>query len=363
MPLNLTALLEGMVSTNASDLHLKVGSPPMFRLDGALRPIDYPTLRPQETEAVMNDIMPGRLRMAYEEKGTVDFSYSLPGKARFRVNVFHQRGSTSLAIRKVNLEPPSPEALELPETVANFHLWRNGLVLVTGATGSGKSTTLAAIIQQINLTRREHIITIEDPIEFLYSDRKSIVNQLEIGVDTVDFAWALRHVLRQDPDVILVGEIRDRETMKTALTAVETGHMVYSTLHTPDCKQTISRILNFFPREEETLILQQLSLSLRAILCQKLLPRKDGKGRTPWCEILISTPIVVKLIAEGRMADLQQAMRNREAGMRIFDQDLADLVRAGKVEEALALQVCYDEAALRRALRGVKSTGEGVGLI
>jgi twitching motility protein PilT len=363
MALNLTALLEGMVATNASDLHLKVGNSPMFRLDGLLRPVDYPSLKPEETDAIMGEILPGRLRIQFEEKGTVDFSYSLPGKARFRINVFHQRGSTSLAIRKVNIDAPNPEDLALPPVVNTFHGWRNGLVLVTGATGSGKSTTLAAVIQEINETRRCHIITIEDPIEFLYRDDKAIVNQLEIGVDTVDFAWALRHVLRQDPDVILVGEIRDQETMKTSLTAVETGHLVFSTLHTPDAKQTINRILNFFPRDEEPLILQQLSLSLRAIMCQRLLARADGKGRTPLCEILIGTPIVSKLLAEGRIADMQQAMRNRDDGMQVFDQHLADLVKVEVIEESYALQACDDEAAFRRMLRGRMSTGEGRGLV
>ncbi len=363
MTLSLTALMEGMVKTNASDLHLKVGSSPMFRIGGALKPIDYPPLSPEETESIMADIMPGRLRLQFEEKGTVDFSYSLPGTARFRVNVFHQRGSVSLAVRKVNLDAPNPVDLDLPEVVTTFHDWRNGLVLVTGATGSGKSTTLASIIQQINLARREHIITVEDPIEFLYRDYKSIINQMEIGVDTTDFAWALRHVLRQAPDVILVGEIRDHETMKTVLTAVETGHMCFSTLHTPDAKQTVNRILNFFPREDEPLILQQLSLSLRAILCQRLLPRKDGKGRVPWCEILVDTPIVRKLFAEGRIVDLQQAMRNRDAGMQVFDQHLAELVKAEAVDEEIALGVCEDEGALRRALKGKIASGEGQSLI
>jgi len=358
MSLNVKVMLEGMVKTEASDLHIKVGSPPMLRIHGSLRPIDHPPLAPLDTEQVVKQLLPERLIRSFEELGTADFSYSLPGLARFRMNAFHQRGSMSLAVRRVNFQPPTVQEINLPPVLNTIADANRGLVLVTGVTGSGKSTTLAAMIRHINQTRREHIITVEDPIEYLYKDEKSIINQMEIGVDTADFQTALKHVLRQDPDIILIGEIRDRESIKTALTAVETGHMVFSTLHTPDAKQTLNRILHFFSKEDERLILQQLSLSLQAVICQRLIARVDGKGRVPCVEILINTPIVSKLISEGRIEEMGQIMRNREADMQIFDQSLADMVRQKWITMEEALSYTDDEAALKRMVKGKAATGD-----
>ncbi|NUP90525.1 MAG: PilT/PilU family type 4a pilus ATPase, partial [Candidatus Sumerlaeia bacterium] len=243
-------LLEAMIKVKASDLHLKVGSPPMYRINGDLRPVDHPRLSPKDTEDVYLALTPTRRREMFETKGTADFAYALPSIGRFRVNIFHQRGSISMAIRHVPVDIPSIAELRLPSALNSIVEVHRGLVLVTGVTGSGKSTTLAAMIRSINDTRHHHIITIEDPIEFLHRDSKCIVNQVELYHDIENFDVAMKHVLRQDPDVILLGEMRDKETVKAALAATETGHLVFSTLHTPDAKQTLNRILHFFTAEE-----------------------------------------------------------------------------------------------------------------
>jgi twitching motility protein PilT len=240
---------------------------------------------------------------------------------------------------------------------------RTGLILVTGITGSGKSSTLAAIIHHINRTRRAHIITIEDPIEFLHRDNKCIVNQMELGVDIESFETALKHILRQDPDAILIGEMRDRETAKTALTAAETGHLVLSTLHTPDAVQTINRILHFFTADDERLILEQLSLNLRAVVSQRLLRSADKTGRIPSCEIMINTPIVTKCIREGLITEIKQAIQNQEDGMQSFHQSLVELTRAKKITFEEGLKYCDDEAKFRRNVTGRYSEGDRRGLV
>lgn len=361
--MEINALLEGMVKVKASDLHLKVGSPPMMRIHGDLRPVDSPVLTAQDTENIVNVITPARKRQGFDQIGTADFSYSIPKVARFRVNIFHQRGSVSIAIRQVSFSIPSMDNLDLPEAIKNIAKNKRGLVLVTGVTGSGKSTTLAAIIEHINQTRREHIITIEDPIEYLYSDKKSIVNQIELGVDIDSFENALRHVLRQDPDIILLGELRDKVSVKTALSAVETGHMVLSTLHTPDAKQTITRILDFFSADEENLILSQLSLGLQAVISQRLLKRADNQGRIPAVEVLVNSPIIAKLIKEGRIVDIKQAIQNKDDGMQTFNQALVELTRLGKITLEEGLKYCDDESAYKRNVKGIYSEGDRTGLI
>jgi twitching motility protein PilT len=361
--MNIHALLEGMSNLNASDLHLKVGSPPMLRINGALRPVEHPVLTDKDTAEVMQTMTPPQRRTIFDEIGTVDFSYSISNVARFRVNVFHQRGSISLAIRRVTFAIPTYQELNLPPAVEDIANERRGLVLVTGVTGSGKSSTLAAMIQQINSTRREHIITIEDPIEYLFADSQSIVNQMELGVDIASFEVALKHVLRQDPDLIMIGELRDRSTVRTALMATETGHLVYGTLHTSDAKQTLNRMLHFFTARDQPLILEQLSLNLRAVISQRLIRRSDVKGRIPAIEVLRGTPIVSKLIREGRITEISQAMRNQDAGMQTFDQCLADLIRAGRITLDEALNYSADAAALRRNVKGTFAEGDRRGLV
>lgn len=361
--MNIHALLEGMLKLKASDLHLKVGSPPMLRINGTLRPVDHPPLDGNTTAEIMRQMAPPSKRKQFDEIGTADFSYSIPQVARFRVNIFHQRGSVSLAIRLVTFDIPDFKELNLPPVVEQIADEQRGLVLVTGVTGSGKSSTLAAIIQHINNTRRTHIITVEDPIEYLFRDNLSIINQLELGVDVASFEVALKHILRQDPDIIMIGELRDRSTVQTALMATETGHMVLGTLHTTDARQTLNRILHFFSADDQPLILEQLSLNLRAVISQRLLRRMDVKGRIPAVEILRNTPIVSKLIREGRITELAQAMKNQDLGMQTFDQSLTDLVRRGIVSLEEGLKYAADPDALRRNVRGVYAEGDRRGLI
>ncbi len=363
MAVNMRKLLEGMVKIGASDLHLKVGNKPMIRLHGVLRPIEHPVLAQEDTEEANNLMMPDRCREHFDKIGNADYSYGLSPLERFRVSAYHQRGVISIAIRVINATVPTFESLSLPPVMEKIIEARKGLVLVTGVTGSGKSTTLAAMISLINKTRREHIITIEDPIEYLYEDDKSVIQQVEVGPDILDFKSALRGALRQDPDIILLGELRDRETVETALHCVETGHLVLSTLHTPDAKQTILRILHFFPQEEHALINEQLALNLRGVCCQRLIRALDGKSRLPVCEIMINTPIVTKLIREMRYEDLEKVLLNEEDGMQAFDMHLVQWVKAERISIEEALALVNDEAAFRRALAGRSAGGDRRALI
>lgn len=361
--MNIHSLLEGMSNLGASDLHLKVGSPPTLRINGALRPVESAALDAETMTDIMEQMTPARKQRTLNELGTADFSYSMPNLARFRINVFRQRGAVSMAIRRVSHEIPSFQDLNLPPILAKISDEKRGLVLVTGVTGSGKSSTLAAMIRHINSSRREHIITIEDPIEFLFRDQMSIINQLELEVDVISFEVALKHVLRQDPDVIMIGELRDRSTVRTALMATETGHLVFATLHTSDAKQTVNRVLHFFSSDDQPLILEQLSLNLRAVVSQRLLRRMDTKGRIPTVEILRHSPTVAKLIREGRITELHQAIQNREVGMQTFDQSLTDLVLAKKVSLEEAIRYSVDPAKLRRNVKGVYAEGDQSSLV
>lgn len=356
-------LLEAMTGLNASDLHLTAGSPPMYRINGDLRPVDCPALSPRQTEEAMLNITPPGKRQTFDEVGTADFSFAVPGVARYRINIFHQRGSVCIAIRMVSNKIPTVEDLRLPEIVSTIAENRRGLVLVTGVTGSGKTSTLAAMIDCINKKRRAHIITVEDPIEFLHKHNKSIINQIELGVDTRDLPTALKHVLRQDPDVILFGELRDRESVKIALTATETGHLVFATLHTADTNQTINRILNLFDPQEERLILQELSMHLKAIISQRLVRSADGKGRLPATEILVNTPIVSKLISEGRVSEIRQAVQNGEEGMQTFMQALVQMVRAEEITLDEGAKYVDDLAAFKRGVKGRFSAGDRRALV
>ncbi|MFW6303654.1 MAG: type IV pilus twitching motility protein PilT [Candidatus Sumerlaeota bacterium] len=361
--MNLPALLDGMKKVNATDLHLRVNTPPTFRVNSRLRPIDHPALSKEDIEQTIQEMMPDYVKDYYEKVGVADFAYSQASAGRFRFAAYRQSGSLSVAIRRISLECPLLQDLNLPDPVYRLTKEHRGLVLVTGVTGSGKSTTLAGLLQEINKTRRSHIVTLEDPIEYVFEQEKSLINQIEIGRDTSTFHDAMKHVVRLDPDIVMVGEMRSRDTIAAALEAADTGHLVFSTLHTSDAKQTVNRILHFFPKEDEDLILEQLSLNLRSIISQRLLRRADKDGLIPTIELLFNTPIVSKLIREGRIDDMQQTLKNRDEGMQTFDASLVDLVKAEKITMETALEYCADEAGLRRMVRGESSAGDSAGLI
>ena len=363
MAVNMNALLEGLVKFNASDLHLKVGGPPMIRLHGVLRPVDHPTLMPEDTESANDQMMPERCREQLLKNGTADFSYGLNVNTRFRVNCYHQRGVKSLAIRKIDSRKVTIDELNLPPQLARFAKIKRGLLLVTGVTGSGKSSTLSALINLINETRREHIITIEDPIEFVYKDEKCIIDQIEVNQDVASFQIALRAAMRQDPDIILLGELRDRETVETAMHCVDTGHVVFSTLHTADAKQTVNRLAHFYAHEEQELIHDQLSKNLKGIICQRLVKTKDGRGRRPVCEIMFEHPVLTKLIRENRTDEIPQVLRSGTDGMQTFDMALVAMVKDETVDLEEAMTIIDDEAAFRRLLKGRSAGGDRGGLI
>lgn len=362
MPVNLKVMLEGMFKVKASDLHLKTNHVPMLRVNTKVTPVKHPELTAEDVRQVLREIMPSRLNETFETQGSADFAYEIEGLGRFRTAAFRQKGTVSIVMRRINPEPPTFEELQLPKPVEKIPGYSRGLVLVTGITGSGKSSTLAAIIDKINATKRTHIITVEDPIEFLYKDKYSLVNQMEVGSDVPTFGAAMRRILRFDPDTILIGEMRDRETVQTALEAVDTGHLVFSTLHTSDAKLTINRILHFFEQREEEMILDMLAINLNAIISQRLLA-KSGGGLIPACEILFNTPIIKKLIREGRIEEIEQVLKNGDGGMQTFDMCLANLVRAELITLDTAIPQATDENALRRLIRGESSAGDRAGLI
>lgn len=346
-------LLIKTLEYGASDLHITTGLPPVIRLHGELKTLDYPKLLPNDTRELIYSIMTQEQRDVLERNCEYDFSYSIPGKGRFRVNVYFQRGSIAAAFRTIPAKIPSIEELRLPAVVQEFAKKPRGIVLVTGPTGSGKSTTLAAIINIINETRSCHIITIEDPIEFLHPHKKSVVNQREIGTDTRSFSNALKYALRQDPDVILIGEMRDLETIQTALTAAETGHLVFATLHTMDAPQTIDRIIDVFPPHQQQQVRIQLAGCLQGIISQQLLPTADGKGRIVACEILVATAGIRNLIREGKTHQIYTAIQTgQKYGMQTLDMALADLVRRGWITYDTALEKCQDPQTLKQLIRG-----------
>jgi twitching motility protein PilT len=332
-----------VLERGCSDLHMTTGLPPMARLHGELRPIPgYRKLFPKDLQELVYAILTQKQREMFEERLELDVSYSLPGKARFRVNVFQQRDALGTVMRAIPFEIKSLDDLGLPQSVKEFANMRRGLVLVTGITGSGKSTTLASLVDIINAARSEHIMTVEDPIEFLHRHKRSIVNQREIGTDTHSFANALKHVLRQDPDVILVGEMRDLETISTALTAAETGHLVFATLHTQDAPQSIDRVIDVFPPHQQQQIRVQLASTIAGVVSQQLLPTPDGKGRALAAEVLFATPAVRNLIREGKTHQIYTSMQaGGKFGMQVMDQHLAELVKKGKVNYETALERCH----------------------
>ena len=337
---NLAEFLLAVIENNASDLHLTGGIPPMIRVHGELEPVKgYRKLLPQDLQEMIYGILTQKQREIFEENLELDLSYSLPGRARFRVNIFQQRDALGAVMRLIPYEIKSLDTLGLPEAVKSFAQLRRGLVLVTGITGSGKSTTLAGLVDIINEERAEHIMTVEDPIEFLHRHKRSVVNQREVGTDTRGFATALKHVLRQDPDVILVGEMRDLETISTALTAAETGHLVFGTLHTQDAPQSVDRVIDVFPPHQQQQIRVQLAGTLAGIVSQQLLPTADKKGRAVAAEILVATPAVRNLIREGKTHQIYTSMQaGGKFGMQVMDQHLAELVKNGTVSYEVALE-------------------------
>ena len=353
--MDINELLRYTVERGASDLHLKVGNVPFIRVDGALEPTAFPTLTSPDTDAYAHTLMSELKKREFNDTSEADLGYTLTGVGRFRVNVFRQRGLTGLAIRRVRSEVPTFEELRLPETLATLADSPRGLVLVTGPTGTGKTTTIASMIGHINHTRRAHIITIEDPIEVVHDDILSIIQQREIGIDTDGYPQALRHVVRQDPDVIFVGEIRDSLSALSAIQAAETGHLVISTLHTIDCMETINRMLDLFPPQQQKEVRSSFAGALRGIVSQRLLPRLDGKGRVPACEILINTGRVFDRIVDPDTTDeIVDVIADGEFyGMQTFDQALVRLVRDGLVSEDEARRTATSPHDFDLLLHGV----------
>ena len=346
---SLAELLELTVKEGASDLHLTVGISPIIKVNGKLVRLEHEILRPEDTEAYAREILQDAYEK-YDAIGEYDTSYSIHGKGRFRVNIYKQRNSTALAIRVISLDMPTLDSLGYPETLKDICNLKRGLVLVTGHTGSGKSTTLAALINEINSNRESHIITIEDPIEFLHKHNKSIVNQREIGKDTLSYERALKAALREDPDVILIGEMRDLETISTAITAAETGHLVFSTLHTIGAAKTIDRIVDVFPPHQQEQIKIQLASVLQIIISQQLVETVDG-DRNAALEIMVATPAIKNLIREGKTHQIESSIQTgSKYGMRTMDMELANLYREGIITQETAMNSAIDREILSRLL-------------
>ena len=339
----LADLLVIVIDKGCSDLHMTAGAAPTVRRNGQLVALDeYPVLTPQLIQKTLYAILSQKQRERFEENLELDFAYSLPGRARFRVNLYKQRDAVGAAFRLIPYEIKRLEDLGLPATVADFAMLPRGFVLVTGPTGSGKSTTLAAVVDLANRKRRDHIMTCEDPIEFLHAHKGCLINQREVGEDTWSFKNALKHVLRQDPDIILVGEMRDLETIEIALTAAETGHLVMATLHTQDAAQTIDRVIDVFPPSQQQQVRVMLSGALQGVVCQQLIKTADGKGRVVAAEVMVATPAIRNLIREGKTHQIYSAMQaGAKHGMATMDQHLAQLVKRGTVTYDLAAEKCH----------------------
>ena len=360
-PFNFKQAISSMVQRNGSDLLLKVGRAPTVRLNGVLTPLEMAPLKPEDLKTLAEQIMTPRQIKEFSDKKEADFAIGVPGVGRFRTNIYQQRGTLAFAFRAIPYEVKTVRELNLPPVLETISEKPRGLVLVTGITGSGKSTALAAMINHINQSRRVNVITIEDPIEFLHRDSMANISQREVGTDTLSFAAALRHVLRQDPDVILIGEIRDMETLDTALKAADTGHLVFSTLHTTDATQTINRVISFYPPHQHQEIRSLLSTALQAVVCLRLVPRSDGRGRVPGCEILINSAAVADNIR-----DIEKALNIPDLikeggvsyGMQTFDQSLMKWYKDGAVtyEDALFFSSNPSEFALRAS--GIDSASD-----
>ncbi|NQU16426.1 MAG: PilT/PilU family type 4a pilus ATPase [Candidatus Saganbacteria bacterium] len=343
-------LLSQMSSINASDLHFVAGSPPLYRMCQNLKQANPEVLTREKVKQMVYCMLTDLQKSTFESEKELDFAYEVE-HSRFRINVHYERGNVGCAIRRIPKHVPKREELHLPPVIDKFCMERRGLILITGPTGSGKSTTQACIIDKINTTRDCHIITIEDPIEYIHNHKKSIIEQREIGIDTFSFSSALKRVLRQDPDVILVGEMRDLETIQIALTAAETGHLVVSTLHTPDAPQSIDRIIDVFPPHQQAQIRQQLSLALKGIVAQQLVPIRTGKGVVPVVEVMVSTPAVKNIIRKSQTQELYSMIEiGKEYGMQSMDSVLLELYQGGKISKENALTHCTNLEQLQRRI-------------
>ena len=354
--------LRAAIKTKANDLHLKVGQPPRLRLMGSLKSTTAEPLTAQQIEDMVSEILNPEQRERFLKRGTLDFAYDYDSESRFRMNVFRQRGFVSLAARRVNSTVPTFEALHLPMSLAKVAESSEGLVLVVGPTGCGKTTTIAAMLDYIARTRACHIVTIEDPIEYLYKDNKAIVSQREIGLDVPNYEEALTYLMRQDPDVVLVGEMRDAQTVTAGMRAAETGHLVFGTLHSANASQAIHRILDLFPPSERELVRQALAVSIKAVVSQVLVPSiKEGGDRVPAVELMLANPTVRKLIAEGREADLPSVIRaSQRDGMQDLTDNLCELIKAGTIDPREAYKFAPNQDELKMALKGIRTVAEGI---
>jgi twitching motility protein PilT len=350
------------IKTRASDLHLKVGQTPKLRLFGELKKTTGEVMTPEKMQELVFELLSPAQKEFFLAHGTLDFAHEVDGEHRFRTNVFRQRGLISLAARRVNTVIPPFEDLHLPKSLELICASRQGLVLVVGPTGCGKTTTIASMIDYINRTRSCHIVTVEDPIEYLFKDRKAIVSQREIGLDTNDFEEALTYLMRQDPDVVFVGEMRDAKTVTAGMRAAETGHLVFGTLHSANASQAIHRLLDLFPQNERDLVRQTLALAIRAVISQVLLPCiKEGTDRIPAVEILITNAAAKRLIAEGRESDLPNVIRSSQnEGMQDITYNLVDLVEKGLIDPKDAMKYAPNTDELKMALKGIRTTASGI---
>ena len=338
-------------AAGASDVHVTVGIPPKMRVNGKLITMEFDRLMPNDTQQMLLGIMNEEQKKRFEERGEYDMSFSIPNTGRYRINAYKQRGSVAIALRLVGTHVPSAEELGVPDSVINLYEKKRGLVLVTGPTGSGKSTTLAAIIDKINNNRESHVITLEDPIEYLHQHKLSIVNQREIGLDTQSYANALRAALREDPDVILVGEMRDFETISVAITAAETGHLVLSSLHTLGAASTVDRVIDVFPSHQQQQIRVQFANVLEAVVSQQLIPKKDEDGRIAAFEVLHANQAARNLIREGKSHQLKTVMQtNRKLGMITMDETIAQLYADGRISKEMAIQFAQDSDGIKNKL-------------
>jgi twitching motility protein PilT len=362
-PLTIVRLLSAMKKMNASDLHIKVGVPPVYRINGILHKVAADPITGDEADKLLEPVVPEPLKKRFQETGSLDFATHLPDGDRFRINMFRASGHTHAAIRRVKAEIPTYADLHVPPIYSELiEKTMEGIIIVVGVTGSGKSTTLATMIDHINQTRADNIITVEDPIEYRFVPKKSIISQREVGIDVPDFATALKYIVREDPDVIFIGELRDHATVLSAVQAAETGHLVFSTMHTADTMQAFSRILEFFPSHEHAFLRHALSNTLRAILAQRLLPAlpETGFGVVPACEVLVGNTIVREKIREGDDAALPMIVAKNEEGMQSFTEALAEMVKKEWVSLQTAMEYAPSREALSSAMKGLEVRSQGL---